>query len=57
MFIPWWVIILGIIVVASIAGSGKSTLRRRIAELEEQIGELEDESESDSDNSYTEDFS
>ena len=42
---------------ASIAGSGKSTLRRRIAELEEQIGELEDESESDSDNSYTEDFS
>lgn len=42
MFISWWLIILGIIVVAGIAGSGKTALQRRINELEEQVEELEE---------------
>jgi hypothetical protein len=42
MFMPWWVIIAGIIILISIGGSGKATLRRHISELEDQIQELEE---------------
>lgn len=49
MFIPWWGIVLGIIIVAGIASSGKANLVNKVAELEERIEELENEAENGSD--------
>ena len=45
MFISWWLIIVGVIVIAGIASSGKTALQRRINELEEQVEELEEKTE------------
>ncbi|MBI2097941.1 MAG: hypothetical protein HYT46_03355 [Candidatus Vogelbacteria bacterium] len=43
MFIPWWAIILGVVIIVGISASGKIRLEREIAELEERIEELENE--------------
>jgi hypothetical protein len=48
MFIPWWLIIIGIIFIARMASSGKDVLRRRINELEEQVEELEEKTKEES---------
>lgn len=45
MYISWWLIIIGVIVIAGIASSGKNELRRRINELEEQVEELEEKNQ------------
>ena len=47
MFIPWWLIIIGVIVVAGIASSGRNTLQKRVEELETRVEALEEEQENE----------
>lgn len=53
MFISWFIIIVAIIIIASIAGSGKNSLRRRVRELEDRVEELETELEENQNNDYS----
>jgi hypothetical protein len=42
MYLPWWAIILGVIIVVKLASSGKEALRGQIEDLESRIEELEE---------------